>query len=681
MPLCPLSVVLGGDDASVQSKFLRRDLFDFIRNNGLFKRSIKDCTEKTVKYIIERKKNIDESLKKQIYLRTKNFISKLVCKWKKHNRTLDRFLNSESKWLEQEHIIKEKQDRKNRGRPKKQFSECGDKSRKEKVSSLLNYSPEELSFAAVRSYQQQGKRSLAEVIKKAVGSSPKSIKKLKTPNSPNAIIPYTPEEALALITDLKLTKHQYRLLQASAKSKNANIYPTYDSVLEIKKQCYPSAADSKKITETLCELKLQPLVDLTIQRLALVQKDVFETHCHENNNLECIWKWGCDGAGGHSRYKQRFSTNEEDKNDANILMTSIVPLQLIKREVDNKIVQYWSNPRTSSPRYCRPVRFSFTKETSDVIEEEFNRMDKEINSLQPTYFVLRNKTFTITHTFLKTMVDGKTCNAVMKNRASAVCYICQASPKHMNDLQNIIKRPCNENAFALGLSTLHAQIRSFETLIHLSYKLEVQCWQARGNEAKKRVEEKKNYIQNRLRTEMGLLVDIPKQGGGNTNDGNSARKFFKDPEKSANIIGIDVELVKRFAIILSTLSSGYSIKTDKFKSYCFETAEIFVTKYPWYRMPVSIHKILIHSADIIDSFPVPIGQLSEDVQEARQKDWKKFREGFARKTSRIDTNTDIVNNLLISSDPMITSLRKLPWRRSDPLSSEVLELLKYNDLQ
>jgi hypothetical protein len=38
---------------------------------------------------------------------------------------------------------------------------------------------------------------------------------------------------------------------------------------------------------------------------------------------------------------------------------------------------------------------------------------------------------------------------------------------------------------------------------------------------------------------MDLLVDQAKPGGcGTTNDGNTARRFFKDPSHSANITGI-----------------------------------------------------------------------------------------------------------------------------------------------
>ena len=75
-------------------------------------------------------------------------------------------------------------------------------------------------------------------------------------------------------------------------------------------------------------------------------------------------------------------------------------------------------------------------------------------------------------------------------------------------------------------------------------------------------------------------------------------------------------------------------------------------------MSQSVHKFLVHGHAIIARQYLPIGLMLEEAQEARNKDFKKFREDFGRKTSRIDTNRDLVNRLLVSSDPVITSLRK-----------------------
>lgn len=116
--------------------------------------------------------------------------------------------------------------------------------------------------------------------------------------------------------------------------------------------------------------------------------------------------------------------------------------------------------------------------------------------------------------------------------------------------------------------------------------------------------------------------------------------------------------MRRLYVILQTLSSGKEIDTLKFKEYSLETARRYVEKYSWYYMPASMHKVFIHGADILDSLVIPSGHSSEDAQEARNKDLKRGREERTRKTSRLDTNEDLMHFLLVSSDPYISSLRK-----------------------
>lgn len=190
---------------------------------------------------------------------------------------------------------------------------------------------------------------------------------------------------------------------------------------------------------------------------------------------------------------------------------------------------------------------------------------------------------------------------------------------------------------------------------------------------------KKTY-QDQLRCQLGLIVDKPKPGFGSSNDGNTARTFFLNSVVVANICQIDIRLIQRFHIILQTLSCIYDIDSAKFGSYATETAELCVSLYPWYPMPTSVHRVLLHGSVIIASFCVPIGLLSEEAQEARNKDIKRFRLNFALKTSRLDNLTDILNRLLVSSDPIISSFRKIPPKSSKSLFPEAINLLKTPDI-
>jgi len=63
-------------------------------------------------------------------------------------------------------------------------------------------------------------------------------------------------------------------------------------------------------------------------------------------------------------------------------------------------------------------------------------------------------------------------------------------------------------------------------------------------------------------------------------------------------------------IIKKTLSSG---NVDEFRSYAIETARKLISLYPWYYLPSSVHKILIHGLDMIDSELLSIGELYEEA--------------------------------------------------------------------
>lgn len=57
--------------------------------------------------------------------------------------------------------------------------------------------------------------------------------------------------------------------------------------------------------------------------------------------------------------------------------------------------------------------------------------------------------------------------------------------------------------------------------------------------------ETKSRIQEEFKKKPGLNVDQPKSGFGNSNDGNTARRFFQNAELSAEITKIDLEFIKR----------------------------------------------------------------------------------------------------------------------------------------
>lgn len=237
----------------------------------------------------------------------------------------------------------------------------------------------------------------------------------------------------------------------------------------------------------------------------------------------------------------------------------------------------------------------------------------QISNILPTLL----SGFRIDHQFHMTMLDGKTFS-VISGSSSQTCGICKATPKNMNDLNLVKSLSINENLFEYGLSSLHAWIRFFDCVLHIAYRIPIQKWQARGVD-KDVVDENKRIIQQKLREEIHLLVDIPIATAGSTNNKNTARRFFKQPNLAARITGVSYNLIHRFSEVLRTLACCHEINSVAFRSYALQTAELFVKSYPWFYMPSSVHRILIHGADIISHFCLPIGMMPEEALEARNK--------------------------------------------------------------
>lgn len=87
------------------------------------------------------------------------------------------------------------------------------------------------------------------------------------------------------------------------------------------------------------------------------------------------------------------------------------------------------------------------------------------------------------------------------------------------------------------------------------------------------------------------------------------------------------------------------------------------------------NKILIHGGEIIESAILPIGMLSVEARQARNKHIKKFREGHSRKFSRKVNIQDVLNLLLVTSDPVIISINSYEKRNSESLQKKVRNLL------
>lgn len=153
-----------------------------------------------------------------------------------------------------------------------------------------------------------------------------------------------------------------------------------------------------------------------------------------------IFKWECDGASDQSRYKLNF--NDSLRNDSSVFICSFVPIKIYS--IENSEVVLWENSFPSSTRFCRPIEFKFVKEEETEVKTIVERINEQIFSLTPS---ISEEGISMKHTLLFTMIDDKIGNIMTNTKSSMKFYLCDASPKEMNDLNAVKKKLWKINNF------------------------------------------------------------------------------------------------------------------------------------------------------------------------------------------------------------------------------------------
>lgn len=608
------------------------------------------------------------SINEQIF----NFVRNLKRRYKDCDQSKQKLYQRCKQWLERDLVIEfqVKPPDKNEGsigRPSKLFEEeMSERNKRRKLNKLnADFGSENIKDAFLHQLKSDRKYKKAKIVQHVISATPsRTTRILNSIPTPKEEKKFTPEEALGLFLDLKLTKHQYYQLRQRALQKNVDLFPAYGDILSAKKECYPPN-DAIKITEKSAEVELQSLLDHTSERL-LQSLEMNDFKRYGNCHLTLYCKWGCDGSSGQQIYKQ---TIDEDVSDSDLFMVSLVPLRLKKNIEDmepstsrTQEEDIWINKTPASTKFCRPIKFEFKKETKETIKGEVDAVREQIKSLQPNQIVINGQTVIINYKLMLTMIDGKVAQVLTDTKATSSCIICNATRSKLNEDLPPSTLLYNTDAYEFGLSPLHARIRFMENILKISYDLEFGSSASVRNseENKEKRKLKKRQVQDEFR-KLGLIIDQPKPGQGNTNDGNTARRFFLNPEEVAAITGVDKNLIFRFRVILEVINCHDEINPEKFGVYAKETAELYKSIYPWRSMPTTVHKVLYHGKDVIQNNVLPMGDLSEEAQEKRNKDYRYFREHNTRKMNRKCTNEDLLNILLATSDPLLSS-RRHQWK-------------------
>lgn len=220
--------------------------------------------------------------------------------------------------------------------------------------------------------------------------------------------PYEPDQALSMFVSGRMTKARYIAMRNASfesvpdQKKPFSMFPPYHVLADSKEQCYiPFDSD-----ETSATCSLQDLLDKTVHRLYEADSAFFES-TRSYVKCEMVWKWGLDSATGFAEINQAYATDSATgsaRSDASLMNVSTVPLQL--ETMEGKVL--WKNPVPNSPRYCRPIRLAFEKETVAITREEVRNIEEQIANLNSTQFETKSGTiFDIKHEVYCTMLDGK----------------------------------------------------------------------------------------------------------------------------------------------------------------------------------------------------------------------------------------------------------------------------------
>jgi hypothetical protein len=195
-----------------------------------------------------------------------HFQSEYKTRWEKAHRMEERFLENNKNWLEVKVYLPSVK-KQIGGRPKISFEKSTERMKRQKTKKLRNStSLPQLAFTTQMKLRSSGQTDASKLVKEIVSDPTRAHKYIGSYNQSIETISMSGQDALALIIDAQLSRHQYNIIR----SKAPKIYPSYKIVQEGKKQCYPKP-DKVYVTETSVHVYLQTILDLTTERLVIAQ--------------------------------------------------------------------------------------------------------------------------------------------------------------------------------------------------------------------------------------------------------------------------------------------------------------------------------------------------------------------------------------------------------------------------
>ena len=320
----------------------------------------------------------------------------------------------------------------------------------------------------------------------------------------------------------------------------------------------------------------------------------------------------------------------------------------------------------------------YEKESEEVIIESYKKLIKDINIVKKYDYQIQSKsdnTFILSgkdSIFFTSMYDGKSTTAITKylldkeTLATKDCHACGLKQSEFIKSQKQMDCDIPKSVLDLGLCTLHTLLRSMEYVFNLGVRgstgnVSMKSEAFLDAKASKKID---------FESELCLKLFHVKIGGGTSNDGNLCRKFFKNSEKTADILELPFEIVKAFEELNNIISNCKSIPDQKhFSEICDFLLHMLTTVEPFNQSPLTptVHRLLVHGQQYIQHFqaifPIAHGALSESALESRNKYNHRFREHLSYKGSLVQNLRDLGVRHLLASDPYISLMLRKDKKR------------------
>jgi hypothetical protein len=580
-----------------------------------------------------------------------------------------------------------------RGRPPKRLSENpGDKTSHKILDQILN----NLTCAADEQNISTGTLLRALSDRWAQRNRGESSKEA-TPDMPVL-------SACAMIYNLNLSVNQYQELRLEMMT-HGFMLPVRNTIDTFKKSLLPPSVLSESV-KTSCDLV--DVISQTVHSLLEVQEEIPVA------DVKVIAKFGLDGSGSHKIRHQvvdressedSSSDEEEEKETTSYLAAFWCPLHI--RCGDETL---WSNPLPNSILYARPVCLVREKETRESVEQHFKPHMDKLAAIEKGVVQVEitngRKAQVVTEL---SMMDGKMIDLIQGD-SGAFCHYCNATRADANDIIKIqngfkiektaekcreiwesiesgeilysdkcrvgqVHKPLNTRDIRFYGIT-HQKLRSLDHMEKLLYHLvsgQTHTWSETEFRVKDALKIAKKVTIKHIRKKLGFLIDTPTSGGGNTDTGGIAERFFSRESREDICVLINKEsdrdafskLLGMYEMVLSVCqnvdASKIAIPTEV-RVLCQELMIFEKTSFPWAYISPSVHSMCGHNPELFEiTGGAPIAIYSEQGSEAWNKHIRAFKSGpaaRARQTSIQENIHDIFNRMMLQTHPKIATRKR-----------------------